>query len=193
MKRALLSLFDKDGAETFAAELVKRGFEIISSGGTAKYLSEHGIEVTDISKITGHSPVLGHRVVTLAPQIHGPLLATPAMRPELDSLGWVPIDLLYVTFYPLEQELERDGSTFESCLEKTDIGGPTMIRSANKGGNVIVMTDVADEGPVLDWLDKGMPDRSRFLYSLRASAELAVSDYIRLSAEVYRKFAHMHR
>lgn len=186
MKTALLSLFDKKGAELFAAALTRRGFRIISSGGTAKYLADHGIEVTDISTITGYPPVLGHRVVTLAPQIHGPLLATEAMRTELDALNWTPIDLLYVTFYPLEEELGREGSTFQSCIEKTDIGGPTMVRSANKGGNVIVITDASVEGAVLNWIDAGMPDRERFLFGLRAKAERAVADYVELSAKVYR-------
>lgn len=186
---ALLSLYSKNGSEYFAAELIKRGYNIISSGGTAKYLSEKGIPVTDISTITGFPPVLGHRVVTLAPQIHGPLLATAAMRPELEALKWPDIHLLYVTFYPLEEELKRPDATFESCIEKTDIGGPTMIRSANKGGNVIVMTRRRDENHVLTWLDAGTPEREAFLFDLRAQAELTVERYIHLSAEVYQRFA----
>lgn len=170
-----------------------RGFEIISSGGTAKYLSERGIAVTDVADITGYGPVLGHRVVTLAPQIHGALLATPAMHEELEKLGWETIDLLYVTFYPLGDELARPEATLASCIEKTDIGGPTMIRSANKGGNVIVMTDRRDEMPVVEWLDAGTPDREGFLFNLRAKAEIAAAKYIDLSARVYERFGYKAR
>ncbi|MFA6158338.1 MAG: hypothetical protein WC763_01805 [Candidatus Paceibacterota bacterium] len=192
-KRALLSLFDKTGSETFAAKLIERGFDIISSGGTAKYLSERGIAVTDIAEITGYGPVLDHRVVTLAPQIHGALLATPEMYTELEELGWKTIDLLYVTFYPLEEELARPEATFASCIKKTDIGGPTLIRSANKGGNVIVMTDREDEGSVIEWIDAGSLDRSKFLFNLRAKAEVAAARYIGLSARVYERFGYKAR
>lgn len=190
MKSALLSLHDKDkpGSEKFAQELVSRGYSIISSGGTADHLRKHGIVVKDVSEITGYKPVLKHRVVTLAPQIHGGLLATPDLYPELALLKWEKIDLLYVTFYPLGKELNRTGATFESCLEKTDIGGPTMIRSANKGGEVIVMTDCGQVEQVLGWMEAGEPDRKKFLFRLRARAELSVKHYIELSAEVYERF-----
>lgn len=185
---ALLSLYSKPGSELFAQELIKRGFNILSSGGTAKYLTEKGIAVTDIATITGHKPVLGHRVVTLAPEIHGPLLATPEMGPELASLGWQTIELLYVTFYPLKEELAKSDATFASCIEKTDIGGPTMVRSANKGGNVIVITRASMERTVLDWIDCGMPDKTRFLFNLRRFAESDVANYIADSANVYHRF-----
>jgi len=186
--KALLSLSDKTGCVPFARSLIDRGFSIISSGGTAKYLLDNGIPVTEVSKITGYEAVLGHRVVTLAPQIHGGLLATPEMREELEALDWPKIDLLYVTLYPLQEEFDRPDSTFESCLEKTDIGGPTLIRSANKGGDVIVITDRNDEKHVIDWLDAGMPGRKAFLFNLRARAELLVADYIQVSAKVYARF-----
>lgn len=185
---ALLSLYSKEGSELFAQELIKRGFNILSSGGTAKYLAEKGVAVTDIATMTGRKPVLGHRVVTLAPEIHGPLLATPEMGPELASLGWQTIDLLYVTFYPLSEELAKPDATFASCIEKTDIGGPTMVRSANKGGNVIVITRAAMRQAVLSWIDEGMPDRASFLFNLRALAESDVAKYIFDSAQVYERF-----
>jgi phosphoribosylaminoimidazolecarboxamide formyltransferase/IMP cyclohydrolase len=186
---ALLSLYNKEGCELFARRLIDHKFDILSSGGTAKYLKEKGIPVTDVAEVTGYPPVLGHRVVTLAPQVHGPLLAAPEMRGELKSLGWPEIGLLYVTFYPLEKELNDPKATFASCIEKTDIGGPTMVRSANKGGNVIVLTDPDLERNVLDWLDRGMPDREDFLYELRAAAEEAVYHYVAVSARVYMRFA----
>lgn len=184
---ALLSLYDKSGCEKFAARLIELGFTIISSGGTAKYLADKGIPVTPVSDITHYKDVLCHRVVTLAPQIHGGLLATDEMLPELDALGWSRIDLVYVTFYPLQKELNREGSTFESCLEKTDIGGPAMIRSANKGGGRIVMVEQAQEESVLGWLKEDELDKDAFLYRLRAYAERVVADYINLSAQVYNR------
>ncbi len=186
---ALLSLYDKNGAEDFAGDLIDRGYNIISSDGTAKYLRERHIPVTDVSELTGYRPVLRRRVVTLAPQIHGALLARPDMYDELARLGWSKIDLLYVTFYPLEEELNNPNATFDSCIEKTDIGGPTMIRSANKGGEVIVMTHRDDELEVIDWIDAKQPDRKNFLFRYRTKAELAVARYIQLSAQVYQRFS----
>lgn len=185
---ALLSVFDKTDIEDFAARLIGLGFTIISSGGTAKYLSDKGIAVTPVSEITGYKDVLGHRVVTLAPPIHGGLLATEGMTSELEGLGWKKIDLVYVTFYPLQAELHRIGSTFESCLEKTDIGGPAMIRSANKGGgDRIVMVSPDQVVSVLEELNK--PELSeQFLRGLRAHAERVVADYCNLSAEVHERF-----
>jgi phosphoribosylaminoimidazolecarboxamide formyltransferase/IMP cyclohydrolase len=89
-KYALFSLFDKQGSEELANQLVERGFWILSSGGTATYLREKGIMVTDVSEVTGYPPVLGHRVVTLAPQIHGGLLAALEMKDELSWLKFAP-------------------------------------------------------------------------------------------------------
>lgn len=188
MKRyALFSLSDKVGSRIFAKQLIKRGFTILSSGGTATYLREGDIDVTDASKFTGFPPVLGHRVVTLAPQIHGGLLATPDMKEELESLKWPWIDLVYVNFYPLQEELGKAGSTFESCIEKTDIGGPTVIRSANKGGRIVLVSK--DQIPeVLDWVDAGEKDRDSFVRRWSGIAEGVVANYVCASAEVYEKF-----
>jgi phosphoribosylaminoimidazolecarboxamide formyltransferase/IMP cyclohydrolase len=195
MKLALLSVYDQDkpGLEKFAQELNNLNYHIISSGGTAKYLQEHGIAVTDVEKITKQKPVLKHRVVTLTPQIHGGLLATADMQDELNMLGWPKIDLLYVTFYPLEAELYKPAgeANFDSCIEKTDIGGPTMVRSACKGGEVIVLTSKSQEQQVLGWMKNGEPNRNAVLYALRGRAERAVADYIQLSARVYTEFGNL--
>lgn len=188
MKRyALFSLFNKKGSEEFAQQLIERGFSILSSGGTATYLREKGVEVTDVSEVTGYEPVLGHRVVTLAPQIHGGLLATLEMREELESLNWPWIDLVYMNFYPLEQELKNPDATFESCIEKTDIGGPAVIRSANKGRRITVVN--SDHIPrTIEWIDSGEKGRSAFISVLSVFSERAVADYINLSAQVYSRF-----
>lgn len=191
MKRyALFSLFNKQGSEEFAQQLIERGFSILSSGGTATYLREKGTEVTDVSDVTGYPPVLGHRVVTLAPQIHGGLLATPEMKGELEALNWPWIDLVYGNFYPLQEELDKVGSTFESCIEKTDIGGPTVFRSANKGGRIVLVSK--DQIPeVLNWIDSGEQDRESFVRRLSGIAEGVVANYICASAEVYEKFGYI--
>lgn len=187
-KNALISVSDKTGVDAFAQTLINHGYTIYSSGGTAKFLQAAGIEVTDVATLSGFGPVLDHRVVTLAPQIHGGLLATPEMRAELDLLGWPKFDLLYVNFYPLEKAMTAPGATLESCIASTDIGGPTMVRSAVKGGDVIVMVLPYQMQLVTDWLYCGEPDRSRFLFAFRKAAEETVAEYVRLSAEVYQKF-----
>ncbi len=189
-KYALLSVFDKEGIDEFARGLISNGYEIISSGGTHKYLADRGIEVMDVAELTGYPPVLDHRVVTLAPQIHGGLLATEEMYPELDELNWKKIHLLAVDFYPLHQALGERGATFESCQKKTDIGGPAMIRSANKGGETIVLITEGQREPVLEWIAAGEPDRAHVLFELSLRAERHVADYCMRSAEVYETFRH---
>jgi phosphoribosylaminoimidazolecarboxamide formyltransferase / IMP cyclohydrolase len=188
-KNALLSVYDKTGVVTFARTLIGHGYTIYSSGGTAKHLTEAGVAVIDIATVTGFPPVLGHRVVTLAPQIHGGLLATPKMRAELDALGWPKFDLLYVNFYPLDLAMMKEGATFESCVESTDIGGPTMVRSAVKGGDVVVMVQREQIEQVTQWIVCGEQDRVQFMYSLRKTAEREVALYTILSAEVYERFS----
>lgn len=194
-RKALLSVFDDNKGENlveFAKALIELGFDIISSGGTFKFLKDAGIEVTDVEFFTGYRPVLHHKVVTLAPQVHGGLLASPDEMDELENLKWPKIDLLLVTFYPLERALMADGATLQSCLKSCDIGGPTMIRSANKGGEVIVLTDMKQTGPTLDWIRKGEPERRAVLDALRGKAERVVAEYIKLSADVYSEFIDFH-
>lgn len=125
MPIALLSVYDKDGICPFAQGLVDLGWNIISSGGTAKVLKEAGIPVTDVTEISGLPAILGHRVVTLVPQIHGGLLATEDMRPELEALGYPWIDLCCVDFYPLLDAIDDPKASEQSVIDKTDIGGPT--------------------------------------------------------------------
>jgi AICAR transformylase/IMP cyclohydrolase PurH len=186
---ALISVFDKTGIEGFAAALVARGFSILSTGGTSKYLKASGFDVTDVSEITGYDPVLDHRVVTLAPQIHGGLLADNSMLEELAELDWPEIGFARVDFYPLEDELRKKEATLASCIKSTDIGGPAMIRSANKGGRAIPVVSQDQEQNVIAWLEAGRPDEEAYLFDLRRVAERAVSDYCLLSASVYDRFA----
>ena len=185
-KTALISVYNKEGITEFAKELVSLGWKIISSGGTAKHLSGAGITVTDVSEITGMPAILSHRVVTLHPKIHGGLLAlnTPEHLAELEKYGIPYIDMVCCDLYPLEEEINKSGATRESVVEKTDIGGPTMIRSGAKGRRIVVC-DVKDRASVIEWLKNGEPDKEKFLTELAARAEETVSKYVSLSAEYH--------
>ncbi len=187
-KTALISVFNKEGIDVFAKDLVDLGWRIISSGGTARYLTERGVSNTDVAEITGMPAILSHRVVTLHPKIHGGLLAmdTKEHRDELEKNGIPWIDLVCVDLYPLEQEINNPNSTRESVIEKTDIGGPTMIRSAAKGGRITVC-DVSDRERVIKWLKGGEENKEEFLNNLYAKAEAIISHYTGVSAEYHSK------
>jgi phosphoribosylaminoimidazolecarboxamide formyltransferase/IMP cyclohydrolase len=136
---ALISAFDKDGTVEFARGLAELGFDILASAGTAAHLQKQGIKATDVATIVG-PPILDHRVVTLSREIHAGLLAQDTVedRAELERLGIPWIDVLYVNLYPLEKAIGEPNRTVESVTKSTDIGGPTMLRSAAKGRRVIV-------------------------------------------------------
>lgn len=176
MPTALISVFNKEGIVPFAGTLIELNWRIISSGGTARTLSEAGLPVTDVAEISGLPAVLGHRVVTLVPHIHGGLLATEDQREELNELGYPWIDLCCVDFYPLRDAIADPTATEESVIEKTDIGGPTMVRSAAKGRRIVVV-DPADRTRVLEWIKSGQPDPDKFKRKLAAKAEGIVADY----------------
>src|SRR3990167_1420840 len=184
-KTALISVYNKEGITDFAKELVFLGWKIISSGGTAKHLSDAGIPVTDIAEITGMPAILSHRVVTLHQKIHSGLLAlnTPEHLAELEKYNIPWIDLVCSDLYPLEEEINKPEATKESVIEKTDIGGPAMIRSAAKGGRIVIC-DPADRAKVIEWLKKtGEPDREEFLNNLASKAEAVVARYCSISSE----------
>jgi phosphoribosylaminoimidazolecarboxamide formyltransferase/IMP cyclohydrolase len=135
IRRALVSVSDKTGLVEFAQGL--RGFdiEILSTGGTAKALRDAGVEVRDVSDVTGFPEMLDGRVKTLHPRIHGGILAVrdnPEHARALEEHGIGPIDMVVVNLYPFEQTVEREGVTLEEAIEQIDIGGPSMVRSAAK-------------------------------------------------------------
>ncbi len=148
IKRALLSVSDKTGLVEFARELSGFGVELISTGGTARTLREAGVDVRDISDVTGFPEMMDGRVKTLHPRIHGGLLAlrdndehVAAMREH----GIEPIDLVVVNLYPFEETVVREGVTLEEAVEQVDIGGPAMIRSAAKNWrDVAVVVEPGD-------------------------------------------------
>ena len=189
MKRtALLSVYDKTGIVDFAKSLLSipnQEWEILASGGTAKVLLEAGVPVTDTGSIVG-GPILGHRVVTLSREIHAGLLAKDNTedRAELDKLGIRFIDLVCCDLYPLKSEILKQGSTKESVIEQTDIGGPTMIRSGAKAGRITIC-DPLDRTPVIEWLKNGEQNREQFIEMLRAKAEYTIADYVLTSARYH--------
>lgn len=180
---ALLSVYDKTGIAEFAAALVKHGFKIYSSGGTAKALEAAKVPVEDVAGLVGGGAILGHRVVTLSREVHAGLLAQDNAedRAELEALNIPFIDLVCVDLYPLTAEIARAGSTPDSVLQQTDIGGPTMMRSAAKGRRIVI-AQANQRQVVLDWLGAGEPDAEAFRTNLAAEAEAVVADYTLASA-----------
>jgi len=154
IRRALLSVFDKSGIAEFARALSEMGVEILSSGGTARAVRDAGVPVRDIAEVTGFPAMLGHRVVTLHPKVHGAILALrddPEHQADIDKYGLEPIDLVCVSLYPFEQAVAKEGCTPEDALEMIDIGGPTLVRAAAKNHRyVTVVTDAAQYNLVLD-------------------------------------------
>jgi phosphoribosylaminoimidazolecarboxamide formyltransferase/IMP cyclohydrolase len=154
--RALLSVYDKSGIVDLARELADLGVDLVSSGGTATALRDAGLTVVDTAEITGFPAILGHRVMTLHPKVHGGILADrddPVHRADLEAHGIEPFDLVVVNLYPFGSDpstFEHGGDTAEDLI---DIGGPAMIRAAAKNhASVAVLTDPADYPVVLDEL-----------------------------------------
>jgi len=151
-KRALISVFYKEGIEVIGKRLEDLGWEIVSSGGTASYLRKHGISCIDVAEITNYPAILGHRVVTLHPAVHGGILAEdiPEHRKEMKKYNIDFIDLVIVDVYPVWEALANLIATVRDVIEKTDIGGPTMLRAAAKNHDrVAVVCDPADREKVL--------------------------------------------
>lgn len=143
IKRALLSVSDKTGLAEFAGILHNEfGVELISTGGTAKFLREQGLPVTDVSQVTGFPEMMDGRVKTLHPNIHGGLLAlrdNPEHVAAAEKHGIKPIDLVCINLYPFEQTINKPNVTFEEAIENIDIGGPSMIRSAAKNHRFVLV------------------------------------------------------
>lgn len=182
---ALLSVYDKTGIVEFAEGLTGLGWQLYASGGTARAISEAGIAVKDVSELVGGEAILGHRVVTLSREISAGLLADKDSAEdvaEMQSLGLPIIDLVCVDMYPLEEAITQPNATKEEVILKTDIGGPTMVRSAAKGRR-IVLSHAEQRQPVLEWLKAGKPDEANYLDSLAARAEYEAARYILASAK----------
>ena len=158
VQRALISVFDKSGVVEFAKRLAARKIEILSTGGTAKLLRDSGVPVKDVSEFTGWPEMLGGRVKTLHPKVHGGLLYRRNLAEDQKQAaehGIAPIDLVVVNLYPFEATAAKSGLSAEELIENIDIGGPTMLRSAAKNlESVTVVSDPADYDRVATELEK---------------------------------------
>src|SRR5712692_7004024 len=148
IERALISVYDKSGVVAFARQLAALGVEIVSTGGTARLLREAQLAVRDIVELTGWPEMLGGRVKTLHPKVHGGILFRRGLaddRKQTAEHGIAPIDLVVVNLYPFSATARKPGVRPEELIENIDIGGPTMVRSAAKNfESVAVVTDPCD-------------------------------------------------
>lgn len=192
VKRALLSVSDKTGLVEFAQGLHNLGIEIISTGGTASTLRDAGLNVTDVSSITEHPEILGGRVKTLHPKIHGGILARrPEDNATLEALNIPAIDLVVVNLYPFEKTTANPECTLHDAIESIDIGGPAMIRAAAKNFlSVGVVTDNQDYMPILYQLQtqentlstEATKNLAAKAFTLCACYNSAIADYMTQSA-----------
>jgi phosphoribosylaminoimidazolecarboxamide formyltransferase/IMP cyclohydrolase len=201
-KVAFISVFEKEGIDIFTRGLIDLGWQVISSSGTAKFLREHNIKCKDLADLVG-KPILGHRVVSLSREFYAMLLSRLENKDDMEELRKLNlpiISLVCCDMYPLEEEIEKntlppnlplsnspknpreERRGLESVLEKTDIGGPTMLRAAAKGERIVIC-DKNDREEVLLWLRNGEPEKKVFKRKLAAKAEFVVAKYCLASAE----------
>ncbi len=180
IKRALISVSDKTGIVELAQDLSNRGVEIISTGGTARALSEAGISVINISDITGFPECLDGRVKTLHPKVHGGLLAIRGNEDhmkQIKELGIEPIDLVIINLYPFKQTILKGNIELEEAIENIDIGGPTMLRAAAKNyQDVVVIVDPTDYPKVLE--------------EIAASGDVSIKTKFKLAYKVFEHTSH---
>lgn len=188
MKRALISVFYKEGIEVIGRQLKENGWEIISTGGTSKYLKDHGIDIFEISGITGFPEILDGRVKTLHPLVFGPILAkkTPEHLDQLKEFSVPKIDLVIVNFYPFEEALENKEKGLDFMVENIDIGGPSMVRAAAKNfKDTVVIVDRADYLPTVETLtangDIPLEERKRLAgkaFSYTSFYDSLIAEYV---------------
>src|SRR6186997_3055655 len=159
MPRALLSVSDKTGIVELGRGLAARGFELISTGGTARALTDSGLAVTSVSDLTGFPEMMDGRVKTLHPAVHGGILARRNRPDDLEAIarqGIDPIDVVVVNLYPFATTAKRAGVDFDDLVEQIDIGGPSMVRAAAKNfHDVLVVVDPDDYPRLLTAIDEG--------------------------------------
>jgi len=186
-KWALISVYNKAGIVDFAGAITSMGWKIIASGGTAKALMAVGIQVRDVADLVGGGAILKHRVVTLSRELHAGLLADvndPEQVAEMQNLHLPIIQMVVCDFYPLLDAITAPDATIDSVVELTDIGGPTMVRSAAKG-NRIVVCRFEDRQIVLDELIRNGYVSEDTRQNLRARAEFVVAEYCLDSARFH--------
>jgi len=190
IERALISLTDKTQATAFAEFLAGQGVELLSTGGTAKMLRAAGLNVIDVADFTGFPEMLGGRVKTLHPKVHGGILfqrGNPEHERQCSEHGLKPIDLVAVNLYDFERAVAKPGCTLADAIENIDIGGPTMLRAAAKNfKDVTVITDPADYTQVLQEIcaDGNTRLSTRFylakkVFALTARYDAAITDWLK--------------
>ncbi len=174
MPRALLSVSDKSGLVDLASGLRSRGFELVSTGGTARALAEAGLPVTNVSDVTKFPEMMDGRVKTLHPLVHGGILARRAHAEDLEAArahGIGLIDLVVVNLYPFVKTAAKADVAFDDLIEQIDIGGPSMVRAAAKNfRDVLVVVDPADYPQVLAALDAPGGASAAFRFDLARKA-----------------------
>src|SRR5918993_1174168 len=170
MPRALLSVSDKSGLVEFARALVTRGFDLVSTGGTARALQQAGLAVVGISDVTGFPEMMDGRVKTLHPLVHGGILARRGRADDLAAAadhGITLIDLVVVNLYPFVQAASNPDTPFDALIEQIDIGGPSLVRAAAKNfRDVLVVVSPADYAAVLEQLDAAAGPSRAFRFDL---------------------------
>ena len=200
-RRAVLSVSDKSGLVAFAKGLADRGFELVSTGGTARALADAGLTVTSVSDVTGFPEMMDGRVKTLHPKIHGGILARRAHPEDLEAARTHAIgliDIVCVNLYPFVQTAAKPGIAFEDLIEQIDIGGPSLVRAAAKNfTDVLVVVSPADYPAVLAALDRddGPDANYRFDLARRAFAHTGSYDTAIAAtlAEVTAEDGHFRR
>ncbi len=203
-KRAIISVSDKRGIKELAAALQELEIEIVSTGGTAKVLREAGIEVVDVSEVTGFPEMLDGRVKTLHPAILGAILAERNKKEhlsQLEEMGYKPIDYVICNLYPFQETVKKEGVTMDEAIEQIDIGGVTLIRAAAKNHkHVAIVVDPADYAEFIGELKKNNGElsydyklklaRKAFMYT--ADYDDAIYEYFRGDKEDFPELLTLH-
>ncbi len=186
--RALVSVSDKSGLEPFIRGLSELGYEILSTGGTRKFLEQAGIPVIDVTSYTGFPEIMDGRVKTLHPKVHGAILGRPTLATDaaaIEAHGIIPFQLVVVNLYPFQQTVAKPNVTFDDAVENIDIGGPSMVRSAAKNhAHVAIVTQPSQYEEVLGQLQQGTMNQSfrrklaAAAFELTATYDRAISDYM---------------
>jgi phosphoribosylaminoimidazolecarboxamide formyltransferase/IMP cyclohydrolase len=192
MPTAILSVHNKTGLLEFARGLVDLGWTLLASGGTAKLLRENSIAVIEVADYTGSPEILGGRVKTLHPAIHGGLLARPTEEDhqQLLDLNWDYIDLVAVNLYPFEETVARPNVIYADAIENIDIGGVTLIRAAAKNHErVTLICEPSDYNVILEELrNGGISEKTRTQLAIKGFAatahyDTAIYDYLKKQTE----------
>src|SRR5689334_5288075 len=174
MRRAILSVSDKTGLIPFGRALATRGFELVSTGGTAKALADAGLPVVNVSDVTGFPEMMDGRVKTLHPKIHGGILARRDHPDDLELAkqhGIGLVDLVVVNLYPFVETAAKPGIKFDDLIEQIDIGGPSLVRAASKNfRDVLIVVSPADYDAVIAEIDNPAGVSQKFRFDLARKA-----------------------